>query len=69
MNGTVTNISPPREDLPRISIDSLHDWNRIRTSYMNAATSALDSRLASSRVDNKRAEALRAHMNKVKRPS
>ncbi|KAK7681977.1 hypothetical protein QCA50_014940 [Cerrena zonata] len=65
MNGTANNISPPREDLPRISIDSLHDWTRIRTSYTNAATSALNTRLASSHVDDKRAEALRAHMNKL----
>ena len=65
MNGKTNNASPPREDLPRISIDSLHHWNQIRTSYVNAATSALDTRLAESRVDNKRAELLRAHINKV----
>ena len=65
MNGKTNNTSPPREDLPRISIDSLHDWNQIRTSYVNAATSALDTRLAEARVDKKRAELLKAHMNKV----
>lgn len=36
----------PRDDFPRISIDSLSDWYRIKDNFNNAALSILDSKLA-----------------------
>ncbi|EMD34493.1 hypothetical protein CERSUDRAFT_141028 [Gelatoporia subvermispora B] len=34
-----------REDIPRISVDSLQDWHRIRENYTAAALAALDAEL------------------------
>ncbi|CAL1702421.1 unnamed protein product [Somion occarium] len=65
MNGATATTSPPREDLPRISVDTLHDWNRIKTSYTNAAFSALDTRISASGMDEKRSNALKNHMKKL----
>ncbi|OCH95202.1 hypothetical protein OBBRIDRAFT_878275 [Obba rivulosa] len=37
-----------REDIPRVSVDSLQDWQRIRENYTTAALEALDTELAAS---------------------
>lgn len=41
-------MDPQREDLSRISVDSLQDWQRIKANYTSAALSALDEELAMS---------------------
>ena len=35
-----------REELRRISVDSLHDWERIKNSYTTAAYENLEARIA-----------------------
>lgn len=40
-------MDPAREDVPRISVDTVHDWNRIKHNYVEAALSLLDQTLAS----------------------
>jgi hypothetical protein len=37
-----------REDLPRISVDTIHEWQRVRSNFANTALSRVDSRLAAS---------------------
>jgi len=43
-----------REDIPRVSVDSLQDWQRIRENYTNAALAALDVELAASSSSSER---------------
>ncbi|PSS29855.1 hypothetical protein PHLCEN_2v2648 [Hermanssonia centrifuga] len=51
-----------REELPRISVDSLHDWERIKASYTDAAMATFETRVASrSEADKK---LLRKHLQK-----
>lgn len=60
-----------REDVPRISVDTLHDWERIKTSYTQAAMAELEERLngpkegGGKRTEEEK-ENLRAHMQKVR---
>ena len=35
----------PRDDLPRVSIDSLSEWHRTKDNYTNAAIAILDRKL------------------------
>ena len=60
-----------REDVPRISVDTLHDWERIKASYSDAAMAELEERLNDSKeVGGRKTEAekevLRAHLRKVR---
>jgi hypothetical protein len=42
-------MDQPREDFPpRVSVESVQDWSRIKTSVSQAALAALDSRLSDS---------------------
>ena len=34
-----------RADLPRISVDTLQEWNSMKSNYVNAAVASLDARL------------------------
>ena len=52
-----------REELPRIAVDTLHDWQRVKASYTSAALTAFEKRTAS-RTPAKR-DALRVHLHKV----
>jgi len=54
-------MDPPRDDLTRISVDSLQDWQRIKTNYATAAFAALDEELSQSGSTSER-EALRLHV-------
>jgi hypothetical protein len=40
-------MDPTREDVLRISVDTVHDWNRIKRNYSEAALILLDETLAS----------------------
>ncbi|THG98481.1 hypothetical protein EW026_g3712 [Hermanssonia centrifuga] len=51
-----------REELPRISVDSLHDWERIKASYTDAATATFETRVASRSEADK--NLLRKHLQK-----
>lgn len=53
-----------REDLPRISADTLQDWLRVKANYTNAIISRLDSRLAAKGLSKDRDIAL-MHINQV----
>lgn len=53
-----------REDLPRISCETLDDWRRIKRNYTIAALTALDEQLSGNNSPADR-EALLAHLHKV----
>ncbi|KAI0328089.1 hypothetical protein GY45DRAFT_1326747 [Cubamyces sp. BRFM 1775] len=52
-----------REDLPRISVETLDDWRRIKRNYTIAALTALDEQLSGSSSAEDR-EALLAHLHR-----
>lgn len=60
-----------REDVPRISVDTLHDWERVKASYTDAAMSELEERMnggkegGGTRSEGEK-EILRAHLRKVR---
>lgn len=54
-----------REDIPRVSVDSLQDWQRIRENYTNAALAALDVELAASSSSSER-DLLLQHLHRVR---
>jgi hypothetical protein len=53
-----------REELPRIAVDSIQDWQRIKSSYLAAAVSQLDEQLSSSGRVSER-DAFLAHITEV----
>ena len=60
-----------REDVPRISVDTLHDWERIKASYTKAAMTELEERLnhpkeGGGKRSESEKETLRAHLRKVR---
>jgi len=55
-----------REDIPRISVDSVQDWQRLRANYKNAAMHQLNAQVAANSLDSDKA-ALEAHMNAASR--
>lgn len=54
-----------REDLPRISVDSMQDWQRVKESYSSVALSILEEELSSVKSPSE-AAALRTHVQQVK---
>ncbi|KAI0253908.1 hypothetical protein BJV78DRAFT_1190228 [Lactifluus subvellereus] len=44
-----------REDIPRISIDSLRDWHRIKANFTKAVFDQFDQRLRQNRLESERA--------------
>lgn len=55
-----------REELPRISVDSLQDWQRVKESYASVALSILEEELAST-GSSPEASILRNHVQQVTR--
>jgi hypothetical protein len=53
-----------REDVSRISIDTLSDWQRIKTKFSEAALAQLEARIALSGLA-KEHDAILFHLNKV----
>ncbi|KAF7984087.1 hypothetical protein HWV62_17658 [Athelia sp. TMB] len=41
-----------RADLPRISVDTLQEWNSMKSNYINAAVASLDARLKAKSLDS-----------------
>ncbi|GJE94025.1 hypothetical protein PsYK624_101930 [Phanerochaete sordida] len=52
-----------REDVPRVAVDNLHDWARIRKSYADTARAQLEVRLARERRTPAEQERLRATLD------
>lgn len=52
-------------NIPRISVDSLEDWQRIKDSYAAAAMESLDRRVASTPRSTKDIERLRENLKQV----
>lgn len=50
-------------ELPRISVDTLQDWNRVTDAFNSALEAALERAIASSGVRDR--EAVTAHLNTV----
>lgn len=50
------------EQLPRISVDTIHDWQRVTASFDDALDAAIERVL--SQADNK--DALRLHLQQVR---
>lgn len=59
----MADIDNQREDLPRIAVDTLHDWQRVKTSYTNAALATFEKRTASHTPAER--DALKVHLYKV----
>ncbi|KAI0687821.1 hypothetical protein BC835DRAFT_1419656 [Cytidiella melzeri] len=53
-----------REDVPRISVDTLQDWERIKTSYVEAAMKELEDSMKREKKDEASKEALRGHLKR-----
>ena len=63
---TTMDAEQEREDVPRVAVDSLHDWARIRMSYTDAAMAQLEARLAGTRRTPAEQERLRSMLEKVR---
>ena len=55
-----------REELPRISVDALHDWERIKNSYTTAAYGILESKMVTRSDADK--QKLRGQLQRVRCP-
>lgn len=54
-----------REDIPRISVDSLQDWQRVKDNYTSMALSVLEEELLAIGTPSE-ATAIREHVLQVK---
>lgn len=55
-----------RADLPRISIDTVQEWNSMKSNYVNAAVASLDARLKAKGLNSTESrERCLAHINEV----
>ena len=53
-----------REDIPRISIDTLRDWHRIKANFSNAVLEQFDQAIRQSGLESERASLL-PHVQQV----
>lgn len=53
-----------RDDLPRVSIDSVQDWQRIRSNLENAAYATLEDKLSQSELSGHK-QLLQAHLKQA----
>ena len=58
---------PARDDLPRVSLDSLQDWQRIRNNFENAVYATFEDKLSQSELKEQK-QLLQAHIKQVSRP-
>ena len=58
-------VNSQREDIPRISAESLDDWQRIKRNYTLAALNALDEQLKASNGTPEDRQVLLAHVHQV----
>ncbi|KAH8105471.1 hypothetical protein BXZ70DRAFT_1075444 [Cristinia sonorae] len=59
-----TSMDSQHEGIPRIAVDSLEDWYRIKQSYTTAAISAFERRVASTPRSTQDIARLREHLNR-----
>ena len=57
-------LDSQREDIPRISVETLDDWRRIKRNYTIAALTALDEQLSGNDSAEDR-QVLLAHLHRV----
>ncbi len=60
-------LDSQREDIPRISVETLDDWRRIKRNYTRAALAALDEQLTPDDSQEDR-QLLLAHLHHVCHP-
>lgn len=53
-----------REDLPRVSVGSVQDWEKIKANYRTATIACLEDHILATGLQNER-DALIAHTNEV----
>ena len=58
-------LDSQREDLPRISVETLDDWRRIKRNYTLSALTALDEQLSGNNSAEDR-QVLLAHLHRVR---
>lgn len=61
------DMDSQHEGIPRISVDTLEDWYRIKESYTAAAMTALERRVAATPRSTQDIEMLREHLKQVSR--
>jgi hypothetical protein len=54
-----------REDLARVSVETIHDWQRVKSNFASTAVSALDARLAEASSSLSR-DTILQHLNQVR---
>ncbi|KAI0799874.1 hypothetical protein BC629DRAFT_205218 [Irpex lacteus] len=57
-------MADDREDVPRISVDSLADWERIKASYAQAAMGELEESMKKDKKDEASKEVMRGHLRR-----
>jgi len=59
-------MDPQREDLPRISVDTIQQWQHIKSEYTNTSIGLLDARLAAKgKVRQQDKQLLVTHLHQV----
>jgi hypothetical protein len=54
-----------REDVTRVSVDTIADWQRIKNNYTEAAMASLDARITMGGLSQGEKDAILFHMKKV----
>lgn len=64
---TLTTIGKmeTREDMPRVSVDSVQDWNDIRTRYREAALESIEAQIAANQSLARERDAMITNMDDV----
>lgn len=57
-----------REDIPRVSVDSVQDWQRVKAHYREAAMKELQNLLTSQDIGHEK-DAIMMHLEQVRRYS
>jgi len=52
-----------REDLPRVSVGSVHDWQKVRTNFKDAAVSQLQERIVAAKGLSQERDVIIAHLD------
>ncbi|KAF8906016.1 hypothetical protein CPB84DRAFT_1770831 [Gymnopilus junonius] len=52
-----------REDIPRVSVGSVNDWQKVRTNYKDAALSLVKERTIASRALSEEQDTIMAHLD------
>lgn len=63
---TATMDPQHADDMARISLESIHDWHRLKSNYTTAALRAFDDELKEARSTAER-DALLEHLHQVRR--